>query len=245
MSPASNVCSFKWGKKIELIRLHILSCSLSSSTNLLSPRHVLSCLSHRLGGRLPSLGESLSASSLVFLRVNNSRETQKGPEDRTWLHRRWAGTAATAFIFLFFYFFPARWAPIEPDASSDEMKLLWGHAALSEGSVPINVINRSQWWLEPGGRRLIKSRTKAWLCRSPFDWCEEMDDWRQWSHVGRKKEYKDVWNQALEAAAAPAIPPFLFLFFFPFLICKVLMGLSGSLFALVHIFDKSPLSPTS
>lgn len=166
----------KW---IELIRLHILSCSLSSSTNLLSPRHVLSCLSHHLGGRLPSLGESLSASSLVFLLVNNSGETQKGLEDRAWLHRRRAGTAATAF-FKFIYLFPGGWAPIEARRRAlDEMKLLWGHAVLSEVSVPINVINRSQWWLAPGERRLIKSRTKAWLRRSLFDWSEEMDDWRQ------------------------------------------------------------------
>lgn len=77
------------GKKSELIRLHILSCSLSSSPIFYPPvTSRLAFLRRRLGGRLPSLGKSLSASSLVFLLVNNSEETQKGPEDRTWLHCR-------------------------------------------------------------------------------------------------------------------------------------------------------------
>lgn len=125
----------------ELICLRILSSSLSSSTSLLSPRHVLSCLCRRLSGRLPYLGESLSSSSFVFLLVNNSGETQEGPEGRTWLHCGSTGTATTAF---FIYLFLAEELQLSQTAGSEEMKLLWGHAALSEVSVPINVINRSR-----------------------------------------------------------------------------------------------------
>lgn len=99
-----NVCTFEWRKKkSELIHLCILFCSLSSSTSLLSPRHVLSCLRHRLGGRLPSLGESLSSSSLVFLLVNNSGETQKGPKAEPGYTVGRQVQQSLHFLFIFFW----------------------------------------------------------------------------------------------------------------------------------------------
>lgn len=192
-----------------------------------------------------SLAFSLRIPFLQLVSVSPCKQQRgdtKGPEGRTWLHCGSAGTATAAFLI---YFFLAEDLRSSQTANSNEMKLLWGHAALSEVSVPINVINRSQWWLGTGERRLIKSRTKAWLCRALSDWSEEMDDWRQSEAMWARQKYIKMFE--IRHRRQWRLVQFLFscVSFFSSLICKVLMGLSGSLFALVHIFDKSPLSPTS
>lgn len=117
------------------------------------------------------------------------------------------------FFFYFFIFFLADELRLSQTAKSDEMKLLWGHAALSEVSVPINVINRSQWWLEPGKRRLIQSRTKAWLRRSPF-WLDWGNGWLEgeWSHVGLKQKNKI--KSGVRGGAYSCNSSFLFFFSF-------------------------------
>lgn len=91
-----------------------------------------------------SLAFSLRIPFLQLVSVSPCKQQRgdtKGPEGRTWLHCGSAGTATAAFLI---YFFLAEDLRSSQTTNSNEMKLLWGHAALSEVSVPINVINRSQ-----------------------------------------------------------------------------------------------------